>query len=100
MIYIYIYIHTHYTYWRARRFVFVPVGQRIGSRMREVRGSNPRLGGSRVLQFQVSGGMGTLQSVSSGLQSTTQGIPSGPKDSSESKNRFAQATGGGVHSGL
>ena len=29
--------------------------------------------------FQVSGGVGILQSRASGLQSTTQGIPSGPK---------------------
>ena len=55
------------------------VGRRIGSRMQEVWGSNPRLDGSRVSPFQVSGGISTLQSRASGLQSTTQGIPSGPK---------------------
>ena len=47
--------------------------------MQEVQGSNPRLGGLRVSQFQVFGGISTLQSRASGLQSTTQGSPSGPK---------------------
>ena len=48
------------------------VGRRIGSRMQEVPGPNPRLGGLRVSQFQASGGISTLQSRASGLQSTTQ----------------------------
>ena len=39
--------------------------------MREVRGSNVRLGGLRVSQFQASARIGTLQSRASGLQSTT-----------------------------
>ena len=41
--------------------------------MQEVRGSNPRLGGLRVSQFQVTGWISTLQSRVSGLQSTTRG---------------------------
>ena len=53
--------------------------RRVGSQMQEVRGSNPRLGGLRVGQFQASGGIGTLQSRASDLRSATQGIPSGPK---------------------
>ena len=54
--------------------------------MQEVSGSNPRLGGLRVSQFQASGGISTLQSRASGLQSTTQGNSiSTTKDSSESK---------------
>ena len=51
--------------------------------MQEVRGSNPRLGGLRVSQFQISGGgKGTLQSRASGLQCTRQGVPSGQKQQS------------------
>ena len=61
---------------------------RVGSQMQGIRGSIPRLGGSRVRQLQASGGIGTLQSrASSGLQSTMQGIPSGPRDSSESNTQ-------------
>ena len=48
------------------------VGWRIGSRTKEVWGSNPSLGGLWVSPFQVSGGVSTLQW-------TTQGIPSGSK---------------------
>ena len=47
--------------------------------MQEVRGSNHRLGGVWVSQFQASGGISTLQSRASVLKSTTQGIPSGPQ---------------------
>ena len=50
---------------------------RIGSQMHEVRGSNPRLGGLRVSQLPVYGGIGTLQSRASGLQSPTQGNSGG-----------------------
>ena len=51
--------------------------------MQEVSGSNPRLGGLRVSQFQASGGMSALQSRASGLQSTTQ------RNSIKNKQLFA-----------
>jgi len=55
--------------------VVAPIAQwlRIGSRMQEVRGSSPRLGGLGVSPFKASGGMNTLPCRASGLQSTTQG---------------------------
>ena len=57
------------------RLLVAPIAQwlRIRSRMQEVRGSSPTLGGLRVSQLQASGGISTLQSRASGLQSTTQG---------------------------
>ena len=62
------------------------------ARMQEVLGSNPRLGGFGVSPFQVSGGIGTLQSRASGLQSTTQGITSRPKGSESNNNMFLNKT--------
>ena len=58
--------------------------------MQVVRGSNPRLGGSRVSQFQASGEISTLQSRASGLQSTTQGIPSGPEKTPPSQKQTSK----------
>ena len=59
--------------------------------MQEVRGSNLRLDGLRVRQYQASGGISTLQSRASGLQSTTQSNYIGTiKDSSELNNKHEQ----------
>ena len=55
--------------------------------MQEVGGSNPRLGGLRLSQFQASGGIGTLQSMASSLQSTTQESFIRTKDNSSESNK-------------